>query len=101
MTAFLLSGALGFIVYQCLAWANVPRGKPSFDIGHINIKYTASAAVWARVLAPHYSCLDSRRYYPAKSTFSRFGCRLKERDRYSFGSFLGTIIRYLDKRGDR
>ena len=48
MTAFLLSGTLGFIVYQCLAWANVPRGKPSFDIGPININYTASAAAWAR-----------------------------------------------------
>jgi hypothetical protein len=48
MTAFLLSGTLGFIIYQCLAWANVPRGRPSFDIGHIKIRFTSSAAVWAR-----------------------------------------------------
>ena len=48
MTAFLLSGTLGFIVYQCLAWANVPKGKPGIDIGDIQVQFSKSAATWAR-----------------------------------------------------
>jgi hypothetical protein len=48
MTAFLLSGMLSFIVYQCLAWAHVPRGKPSLNIGQVKVEFSASAAIWAR-----------------------------------------------------
>jgi hypothetical protein len=48
MTWFLLSGTLGFIVYQCLAWANVPAGKPGFYVGGSKVEFSAEAATWAR-----------------------------------------------------
>jgi hypothetical protein len=43
MALFLLSGTLGFIFYQCLAWADVPRGGEGFHLGSIDIQFTRPA----------------------------------------------------------
>ena len=48
MTAFVLSAALAFAIYQLLAFVGVPAGRNWFKIKEITITFDDASARWAR-----------------------------------------------------
>jgi hypothetical protein len=48
MEAFVLSAVLSFIVYECLAYVDVPPRGVWFRIGQITISFDPTSAKWAQ-----------------------------------------------------
>src|SRR5690242_1085616 len=48
MQPFVLSAVLSFVIFECLAYIDVPPRRGWFRIGNININFDPASALWAQ-----------------------------------------------------